>query len=109
MENFNTKSYYIVGYRKIQNIIEKYYDKKFSILADQQEPIKVCGIVKKLEFTINGVLQVYDEKRIKLFKENRGYDNLLFQLLNDLANKKEIPIGNYFILLDGKDVEKCEI
>ena len=103
MYTFNTETYFVVGYRKLQNIIKKEFGKSIDILADQADVIKKKDRVKII---VNGVVRAYDKKRMRIFTERGEYDSLIGTLMNDLAFREIIPLGKYFIQFGGKDVEK---
>ena len=100
MYTFKTETYFVVGYRKLQNIIKKEFLKEINLLSDQAYSKDRVSIV------VNGVVSTYDKRRIRFFINNGDYDFILGALMNDLASKNKIPKGSYFIQFDGKDVEK---
>lgn len=101
--NFKVRIYFIVGYRKLENIIKEYYEQEFNFIQDQGKNIHRK---EKLEIKIDGKVSAWNMRRIREFKKSGEYEELLIYLMNDLAKNKIIRQGYYFIQIAGKDVER---
>lgn len=87
-----TITYFQVDYRVIEKYIEKVYGLPFNLNEDQH------GCDRKFTVKVTGEVTKFDRDAIKRWK-GKPSGNLVFNsLMNDMANKKLIPVGVYLII-----------